>query len=60
MKRVFENPEISINRFITENVITTSGYETKVEGAMTTAGVSQNNMTRKSFSEIFDNLQSSL
>ncbi|MDO5396500.1 MAG: hypothetical protein Q4G33_01095 [bacterium] len=41
MKRIFENPEISVDRFLTENIITTSGtYAQKVKNTM---GVDEKN-----------------
>lgn len=55
MKKIFENPKIEVNFFLTENVITTSGtgtpdYTTRVRNAM---NVSADNLTEKSYSSIF-------
>lgn len=53
MKQIFENPEINICLFITDNIITTSGVETSYANKVETAiGVAANNLTKTSFSDL--------
>lgn len=50
MKKEFIVPEMKISRFHVEDVVKTSGYSNKVKDEL---GVSGNNLTEKSFTEIF-------
>ncbi|MDO5399086.1 MAG: hypothetical protein Q4G33_14295 [bacterium] len=55
MKNVFENPEIKVSLFLTENVITTSGTSTYEDKVKREIGAEGNNLTEKSYTSIFGN-----
>ena len=60
MKKVFEAPVMSIEKFSAADIITTSGYttssyETKVRNELSSKGVSDGNLLEKTYNEIVGN-----
>ncbi len=55
MKKIFENPEIKVESFLTENVITTSGVASYTDKVKSGIGASGSNLTERSYTSIFGN-----
>lgn len=57
MKKVFENPEISVCLFRTENILTASGVGNYTDTVTENIGASDNGLTTTTFGSLFGSNQ---